>query len=150
MELKQVVEYYTQDIDTNKVINTTNNFVQGSVEVSKKATGNSVAFKEMGTNIIRLLETAGKDEVLKITYNITVSTINTELDLLKELRDLKQRCENLEETQVYLLEALKDKVPQATFKQWLMLMEKSFGKPILDNKYLMGLQSESLPVGKKP
>lgn len=150
MEIKQVIEYYTQTEDTNKVVNTSNNFIQGSVVVTKKATGMPVSFKEMGADIVRLLETVGKDEVLKIVYNITVSSLNNDADILKEIRDLKTRCEVLEATQVYLIEALKDKVPQATFKQWLMLMEKSFGKPILDNKYLMGLQSESLPWENKP
>lgn len=79
-----------------------------------------------------------------------MSSVNTDVDILKEIRDLQARCELLEQTQVWLLEGLKDKVPQATFKQWLMLMEKNFGKSILDNKYLMGLQSESLPWENKP
>ena len=150
MQLKQIVEFFTQTEDSNQVINTVNHFVQGSVVVTKKATGAVVSFKEMGSNIIRLKESVGKEEVLEIKYNITVTTVNTELDLLKEIRDLKARCDLLEEMQVYLLEGLKEKVPQATFKQWIMLMEKSFGKPILDNKYLMGLQSESLPVERQP
>lgn len=150
MQLKQIVEFFTQTEDSNQVINTVNHFVQGSVVVTKKATGAVVSFKEMGSNIIRLKESVGKEEVLEIKYNITVTTVNTELDLLKEIRDLKARCDLLEEMQVYLLEGLKEKVPQATFKQWIMLMEKSFGKPILDNKYLMGLQSESLPWENKP
>lgn len=150
MQLKQIVEFFTQTEDSNQVINTVNHFVQGSVVVTKKATGAVVSFKEMGSNIIRLKESIGKEEVLEIKYNITVTTVNTELDLLKEIRDLKARCDLLEEMQVYLLEGLKEKVPQATFKQWIMLMEKSFGKPVLDNKYLMGLQSESLPVERQP
>lgn len=150
MQLKQIVEFFTQTEDSNQVINTVNHFVQGSVVVTKKATGAVVSFKEMGSNIIRLKESVGKEEVLEIKYNITVTTVNTELDLLKEIRDLKARCDLLEEMQVYLLEGLKEKVPQATFKQWIMLMEKSFGKPVLDNKYLMGLQSESLPVERQP
>ena len=150
MQLKQVIEYFTQTEDSNQVINTVNHFVKDSVVVTKKATGAVVSFKEMGSNIIRLKESVGKEEVLEIKYNITVTTVNTELDLLKEIRDLKKRCDLLEEIQVSLLEGLSEKVPQATFKQWIMLMEKSFGKPVLDNKYLMGIQSESLPVEKKP
>ena len=150
MQLKQVVEYFTQTEETNLVINTVNHFIAGSVVVTKKATGAIVSFKEMGDNIVRLKETISAGEILTITYNITVSSVNTDVDILKEIRDLQARCELLEQTQVWLLEGLKDKVPQATFKQWLMLMEKNFGKSILDNKYLMGLQSESLPWENKP
>ena len=150
MQLKQIVEFFTQTEDSNQVINTVNHFVQGSVVVTKKATGAVVSFKEMGSNIIRLKESVGKEEVLEIKYNITVTTVNTELDLLKEIRDLKARCDLLEEMQVYLLEGLKEKVPQATFKQWLMLMEKNFGKSVLGNNYLMGVQGDSLPWENKP
>lgn len=150
MQLKQVVEYFTQTEETNLVINTANHFVEGSVVVTKQATGAIVSFKEMGTNIVRLKETIGSNEVLVITYNITVSDINTDLDILREIRDLKERCDLLEQTQVWLLEGLKEKVPQATFKQWLMLMEKNFGKSVLGNNYLMGVQGDSLPWENKP
>lgn len=150
MQLKQVVEYFTQTEETNLVINTANHFVEGSVVVTKQATGAIVSFKEMGTNIVRLKETIGINEVLVITYNITVSDINTDLDILREIRDLKERCDLLEQTQVWLLEGLKEKVPQATFKQWLMLMEKNFGKSVLGNNYLMGVQGDSLPWENKP
>ena len=95
MQLKQIVEFFTQTEDSNQVINTVNHFVQGSVVVTKKATGAVVSFKEMGSNIIRLKESVGKEEVLEIKYNITVTTVNTELDLLKEIRDLKARCDLL-------------------------------------------------------
>lgn len=150
MQVKQIVEHFTQTDPSNLVITTASHFVEGSVTVVKTSTNVAVSFKEMSTNIIRLLEAVAENEELTITYNVTVSSINTDLDILREIRDLKERCELLEQMQVYLLEGLKERVPLSTFKQWLMLMEKNFGKSILDNKYLMGIQSESLPWENKP
>lgn len=148
MEVKQVFEYYTQENDTNKVINTEKTFIEGSVSVFKKESNAPVLFKEMGNKIIRLLEAVSKDEVLQIRYNITVSVVNTDVDILQTLRELQSRCENLERKQEYLMQALQERVPEKTFKQWILLMEKSFGKPVLDNTSLMGVAGVSLPKDK--
>lgn len=149
MEIKQVVEYFTQATEDNKVISIDKTFITGSIEVTKKETGTAVSFKEMGTNIIRLLETVGINEVIKITYKTSVSNVNTDLDILKELRELRARCEALEEQQNYLLAGLQERVPMETFKQWIWLMEKSFGKVVLDNSHLQGVQGVSMPPWKR-
>lgn len=145
MNTKQVTETFTQVDGNNRVLRTSNTFVEGSVVVKDVLTGNIIPTKEMSTELIKLLDPVAIDTKLMIIYNVQVSVYNTELDLIRELRKLQERVSLLEEQNELLLEAMQERVPLKTFKQWISLMEKNFGKAVLDENSLMGIQGAELP-----
>lgn len=143
MILKRVVENYTQTQENNLVFKVNNTFAKDSVRVT--VAGVQVQHSELGTNIIRLLETVPLGALVSISYETQVSSYDSDIDIVQRLRDLEKRCTNLEKQNEILLEAIQQRVPAKTFRQWLLVMEKNFGKSVLDSNSLMGIQGESIP-----
>ena len=143
MILKRVVENYTQTQENNLVFKVNNTFAKNSVRVT--VAGVQVQHSELGTNIIRLLETVPLGALVSISYETQVSSYDSDIDIVQRLRDLEKRCTNLEKQNEILLEAIQQRVPAKTFRQWLLVMEKNFGKSVLDSNSLMGIQGESIP-----
>ena len=144
MILKRVVENYTQTQENNLVFKVNNTFAKDSVRVT--VAGVQVQHSELGTNIIRLLETVPLGALVSISYETQVSSYDSDIDIVQRLRDLEKRCTNLEKQNEILLEAIQQRVPAKTFRQWLLVMEKNFGKSVLDSNSLMGIQGESIPT----
>lgn len=143
MILKRVVENYTQTQENNLVFKVNNTFAKNSVRVT--VAGVQVQHSELGTNIIRLLEAVPLGVLVSISYETQVSSYDSDIDIVQRLRDLEKRCTNLEKQNEILLEAIQQRVPAKTFRQWLLVMEKNFGKSVLDSNSLMGIQGESIP-----
>ena len=143
MILKRVVENYTQTQENNLVFKVNNTFAKDSVRVT--VAGVQVQHSELGTNIIRLLETVPLGALVSISYETQVSSYDSDIDIVQRIRDLEKRCTNLEKQNEILLEAIQQRVPAKTFRQWLLVMEKNFGKSVLDSNSLMGIQGESIP-----
>ena len=143
MILKRVVENYTQTQENNLVFKVNNTFAKDSVRVT--VAGVQVQHSELGTNIIRLLEAVPLGALVSISYETQVSSYDSDIDIVQRLRDLEKRCTNLEKQNEILLEAIQQRVPAKTFRQWLLVMEKNFGKSVLDSNSLMGIQGESIP-----
>ena len=143
MILKRVVENYTQTQENNLVFKVNNTFAKNSVRVT--VAGVQVQHSELGTNIIRLLEAVPLGALVSISYETQVSSYDSDIDIVQRLRDLEKRCTNLEKQNEILLEAIQQRVPAKTFRQWLLVMEKNFGKSVLDSNSLMGIQGESIP-----
>lgn len=143
MILKRVVENYTQTQENNLVFKVNNTFAKDSVRVT--VAGVQVQHSELGTNIIRLLEAVPLGVLVSISYETQVSSYDSDIDIVQRLRDLEKRCTNLEKQNEILLEAIQQRVPAKTFRQWLLVMEKNFGKSVLDSNSLMGIQGESIP-----
>ena len=143
MILKRVVENYTQTQENNRVFKVNNTFAKDSVRVT--VAGVQVQHSELGTNIIRLLEAVPLGVLVSISYETQVSSYDSDIDIVQRLRDLEKRCTNLEKQNEILLEAIQQRVPAKTFRQWLLVMEKNFGKSVLDSNSLMGIQGESIP-----
>ena len=143
MILKRVVENYTQTQENNLVFKVNNTFAKDSVRVT--VAGVQVQHFELGTNIIRLLGTVPLGALVSISYETQVSSYDSDIDIVQRLRDLEKRCTNLEKQNEILLEAIQQRVPAKTFRQWLLVMEKNFGKSVLDSSSLMGIQGESIP-----
>ena len=143
MILKRVVENYTQTQENNLVFKVNNTFAKDSVRVT--VAGVQVQHSELGTNIIRLLAAVPLGVLVSISYETQVSSYDSDIDIVQRLRDLEKRCTNLEKQNEILLEAIQQRVPAKTFRQWLLVMEKNFGKSVLDSNSLMGIQGESIP-----
>ena len=143
MILKRVVENYTQTQENNLVFKVNNTFAKDSVRVT--VAGVQVQHSELGTNIIRLLEAVPLGALVSISYETQVSSYDSDIDIVQRLRDLEKRCTNLEKQNEILLEAIQQRVPAKTFRQWLLVMEKNFGKSVLDSNSLMAIQGESIP-----
>ena len=143
MILKRVVENYTQTQENNLVFKVNNTFAKDSVRVT--VAGVQVQHSELGTNIIRLLAAVPLGALVSISYETQVSSYDSDIDIVQRLRDLEKRCTNLEKQNEILLEAIQQRVPAKTFRQWLLVMEKNFGKSVLDSNSLMGIQGESIP-----
>ena len=143
MILKRVVENYTQTQENNLVFKVNNTFAKDSVRVT--VAGVQFQHSELGTNIIRLLEAVPLGALVSISYETQVSSYDSDIDIVQRLRDLEKRCTNLEKQNEILLEAIQQRVPAKTFRQWLLVMEKNFGKSVLDSNSLMGIQGESIP-----
>lgn len=143
MILKRVVENYTQTQENNLVFKVNNTFAKDSVRVTVAEV--QVQHSELGTNIIRLLEAVPLGALVSISYETQVSSYDSDIDIVQRLRDLEKRCTNLEKQNEILLEAIQQRVPAKTFRQWLLVMEKNFGKSVLDSNSLMGIQGESIP-----
>lgn len=143
MILKRVVENYTQTQENNLVFKVNNTFAKDSVRVT--VAGVQVQHSELGTNIIRLLEAVPLGALVSISYETQVSSYDSDIDIVQRLRDLEKRCTNLEKQNEILLEAIQQRVPAKTFRQWLLVMEKNFGKSVLDSSSLMGIQGDSIP-----
>lgn len=145
MNIKLVTEQFTQTDGNNRIIKTANMFIAGSASVVDTLTGATVASKEMSSELIRLLDAVPEGGNLTVTYSMQVTEYNPSADIMKEVRKLQERVAILEEQNKLLLEGLQQRVPLKTFKQWISLMEKNFGKAVLDENSLMGIQGESLP-----
>lgn len=143
MILKRVVENYTQTQENNLVFKVNNTFAKNSVVVS--VAGVQVQHSELGTNIIRLLDAVPLGALVSISYETQVSSYDSDIDIVQRLRALEKRCTDLEKQNEILLEAIQQRVPAKTFRQWLLVMEKNFGKSVLDSSSLMGIQGESIP-----
>lgn len=148
MKNRKIIEYFTQKTESNFIVEINNTFIKDSVKVIKKETEVEVDFVELSSNIIRLKELVDLNEILTISYEILVTDFNEDIDVLKEIRDLKEKVKSLEKSQELLLKAVQERVPESTFKQWILLMEKSFGKPLISENHLMGIAGQSLPVLK--
>lgn len=145
MNIKLVTEQFTQTDGSNRIIKTANMFIAGSASVVDTLTGATVVSKEMSSELIRLLDAVPEGGRLTVTYSMQVTEYNPSADIMKEVRKLQERVAILEEQNKLLLEGLQQRVPLKTFKQWISLMEKNFGKAVLDENSLMGIQGESLP-----
>ena len=145
MNIKLVTEQFTQTDGSNRIIKTANMFIAGSASVVDTLTGATVVSKEMSSELIRLLDAVPEGGNLTVTYSMQVTEYNPSADIMKEVRKLQERVAILEEQNKLLLEGLQQRVPLKTFKQWISLMEKNFGKAVLDENSLMGIQGVSLP-----
>lgn len=143
MILKRVTENQTQGTLSNLVFKTTQNFIRGSVEITDGTA--AVTATELSDNIIKLSSPVPIGTTLYISYNVQVSSYDSDIDITQRLRALEETCERLQKQNDLLLAAVKDRVPVKTFRQWLLVMEKNYGKSVLDSNSLLGIQGESIP-----
>lgn len=143
MILKRVTENQTQGTLSNLVFKTTQNFIRGSVEITDGTA--VVTATELSDNIIKLSSPVPIGTTLYISYNVQVSSYDSDIDITQRLRALEETCERLQKQNDLLLAAVKDRVPVKTFRQWLLVMEKNYGKSVLDSNSLLGIQGESIP-----
>lgn len=144
MILKQLIESYTQT-DENNLVFKVNNTIENDGSLTVSDGTQLLAFTLIGTTYVKLTNAVPVGTEVIITYNTQVPMHNTDVDIVQRLNALEARCALLEKQNVVLLEALNERVPNKTFRQWLLVMEKNFGKSVIDSNSLMGIQGQSIP-----
>lgn len=148
MSYKTVTESITQEKDENLIFKTKNQFIPNTVTATT-SNGVTVSLKEMGKNIVKIGEPVSKGTIIVFSYSIEIAASMPDEDIFKEMQKIRDKLASLEESQEILMATLQERVPLKTFNQWLSVMEKNFGKTILQNIDLMGIQGESPVRGKR-
>lgn len=142
MSYKTITEEHQQSVKGNLIFRTKNQFIPNTVRGYVK--GSEVKLKEVGKNILKIEDAnvLEKDDIIIFEYSIEIISSFPDKDIGGELQKLKDEIISLKESQDILFEALQERVPLKTFNQWLSVMEKNFGKSILQGTKLMGIQGE--------
>lgn len=146
MSTRQYIEEHTQTVPNNAVFTTKNVFVKNSLQVT--IDGERAVYTTLGTNLVRLLDIPEVGSLVKLTYDVFVEEINTEVDVVKRILMLEEKVTRLEQENKLLAEAVEARVPAKTFRQWLLLMEKNFGKSVLGGTSVLGVQGDQIPSPK--
>lgn len=143
MALKQTYDTFTQSQSGNVVFETSQNYIDGTVTASFLINGSTevpvTGLIEIGGTYIQLEDAPSVGVVIRIYYSVRVSD-TLDVDILQRLRSIEAQVEKQNQMLNILTQAVDNRVDKHTFRVWLKAMEKSFGKPILEQN-LLGIQS---------
>lgn len=141
MQHRVKIENIRQEEDNNQVIELENEYVKGSVKIKLVVSGTElrdINFTEIGVRYLQLNEDFPEGTHFRIYYD-TAELDEGDLNVLRELRELREKVNNQQIVIEKLLEAVDQRVEKHTFRVWLKAMEKSFGTRIVGEN-LLGIQ----------
>ena len=94
---------------------------------------------ELGSKYVQLTENLVLNNKLTITYNIRTLEFNPDTNILVKLKTLEDLVLKQKYAIEQLTEALDNRVSTHTFRLWINAIERSYGKPILQDN-LLGIQ----------
>ena len=94
---------------------------------------------ELGSKYVQLTENLVLNNKLTITYNIRTLEFNPDTNILVKLKTLEDLVLKQKYAIEQLTKALDNRVSTHTFRLWINAIERSYGKPILQDN-LLGIQ----------
>ena len=94
---------------------------------------------ELGSKYVQLTENLILNNKLTITYNIRTLEFNPDTNILVKLKTLEDLVLKQKYAIEQLTKALDNRVSTHTFRLWINAIERSYGKPILQDN-LLGIQ----------
>ena len=94
---------------------------------------------ELGSKYVQLTENLVLNNKLTITYNIRTLEFNPDTNILVKLKILEDLVLKQKYAIEQLTKALDNRVSTHTFRLWINAIERSYGKPILQDN-LLGIQ----------
>lgn len=94
---------------------------------------------ELGSKYVQLTEKLVLNNKLTITYNIRTLEFNPDTNILVKLKILEDLVLKQKYAIEQLTKALDNRVSTHTFRLWINAIERSYGKPILQDN-LLGIQ----------
>ena len=94
---------------------------------------------ELGSKYVQLTENLVLNDKLTITYNIRTLEFNPDTNILVKLKTLEDLVLKQKYAIEQLTKALDNRVSTHTFRLWINAIERSYGKPILQDN-LLGIQ----------
>ena len=94
---------------------------------------------ELGSKYVQLTENLVLNNKLTITYNIRTLEFNPDTNILVKLKTLEDFVLKQKYAIEQLTKALDNRVSTHTFRLWINAIERSYGKPILQDN-LLGIQ----------
>lgn len=141
--IKNIEEFFIQDTEGNTIFQITQEAIKNTITVLVIRNGieTQIGVNELGEGYFQVQSEILLNEELKVNYQIRVSDSNEDVNLLQRIRLLEEQHTALAKMMDILTQAVDQRVEKHSFRIWLNQMEKSFGKPVLPDTTLMGIQS---------
>ena len=136
-------ERYIHTQEDNIVLELQEDYIPESVKVwicdDKWNKIRELTIIELGSKYVQLTENLVLNNKLTITYNIRTLEFNPDTNILVKLKTLEDLVLKQKYAIEQLTKALDNRVSTHTFRLWINAIERSYGKPILQDN-LLGIQ----------
>ena len=136
-------ERYIHTQEDNIVLELQEDYISESVRVwicdDQWSKIRELTIVELGSKYVQLTENLVLNNKLTITYNIRTLEFNPDTNILVKLKTLEDLVLKQEYAIEQLTKALDNRVSTHTLRLWINAIERSYGKPILQDN-LLGIQ----------